>query len=806
MMASDRSTLWRCTITALTAVAVCPTFALECRGGDANAATETPATASVAQFNPDAPDAAAEIERLLAAMTLAEKIGQMCQVWPETGELTPAILESLRQGEIGSLINCTSPEMIAEAQQVVRDESRLGIPLLVGRDVVHGYRTIFPIPLAQAASWNHELIERSAAVAANEAQSHGINWTFAPMVDVGRDPRWGRVAETLGEDPYLSGELAAAMVRGFQQEREGTLTGLLACAKHFAAYGLSEGGRDYNRASLSMGDLHNVHLPSFRASLNAGCRTLMTTFSEVNGVPGTAHAYLLKNVLNDDWQFSGLVVSDWNSVIEMVAHGYSADEAEAARHAVSAGVHMEMVSSTFHEHLARLVDQGAVDESAIDDAVRRILRLKLQLAASAQRRERATATGSKPDSQLLRPRALELTRQAARESMVLLKNRDATLPLQLDSVRKVAVIGPLADAPLSQLGCWAVDGRAEDSITPLDALREALRDRAEVVYARGAANSYSESTQDIAAAVQAVAAADVTLLFVGEDAVLSGEARSRSTLSLPGIQSELVKQVAAAGKSLVVVVLAGRPLAIGAECELADAVLYAWHPGTMGGPAIAELLLGVASPCGKLPVTFPKDVGQVPLYYAHSNTGRPSPAAFKPLTVSQGKDLPIELQYRSHYVDGDPFPLFPFGYGLSYATFAYDGFELSVPSITLRQTLAVRARITNTGARAGVEVVQLYVRDLAASLVRPVRELKAFRRIYLRPGESKAVEFAIDAEDLRFFNNDGESVLEPGRFAVWIGGDSTATLGGEFDLTGGPSPRPTPAAVAHTAQQSESSE
>lgn len=806
MKASDRSTLWRCAVASLAAVAVCSTWARECRGEDANVAAEASATARVERFNPAAHDAKAESERLLAAMTLAEKIGQMCQVWPETGELTPAILESLRQGEIGSLINCTSPEMIAAAQQVVLEESRLGIPLLVGRDVVHGYRTIFPIPLAQAASWNPDLIECSAVVAANEAQSHGINWTFAPMVDIGRDPRWGRIAETLGEDPYLSGELAAAMVRGFQQEHDGALNGVLACAKHFAAYGLSEGGRDYNRASLSTADLHNVHLPSFRRSLDAGCRTLMTTFSEVNGVPGTAHAYLLQKVLNDDWEFSGLVVSDWNSVIEMVTHGYSADEADAACNAVNAGVHMEMVSPTFHEHLARLVEQGAVDESAIDDAVRRILRLKLELAAGAQQRERSAATPTRLDSQLLRPRALELARRAARESMVLLKNENSTLPLQLDSVRQVAVIGPLADAPLSQLGCWAVDGRAEDAITPLDALRESLGDRAEVVYARGAANSYSEATQDIAAAIRASAAADVTLLFVGEDAVLSGEARSRSTLSLPGVQRELVKQVAATGKPLVIVVLAGRPLAIGAECDLADAVLYAWHPGTMGGPAIADLLLGVASPCGKLPVTFPKNVGQIPIYYAHSNTGRPSPAAFKPLTASQGKDLPIEFQYRSHYVDGDAFPLFPFGYGLSYSTFAYDGFELGATSITPRQTLAVRARVANIGSRAGVEVVQLYVRDLAASLVRPVRELKAFRRIYLRPGESQAVEFALDADDLRFINNNGESVLEPGRFAVWIGGDSTATLGGEFELSGAPSPRQTPPAVARAAKRDEASE
>lgn len=775
----------------------------------AASAALSPASAEVARFNPAAADRDAEIERLLTVMTLDEKIGQMCQVWPETGELTPAIQESLRNGEIGSLINCSTPELIVEAQRLVREESRLGIPLLVGRDVVHGYRTVFPIPLGQAASWNPAMIERAAAVAAEEARSHGINWTFAPMVDVGRDPRWGRVAETLGEDPRLSGELAAAMVRGFQQERDGRLHGLIACAKHFAAYGLSEGGRDYNRASLSIADLHNTHLPPFRASLDAGCRTVMTTFSEVNGVPGTAHAYLLQQVLRDGWQFPGVVVSDWNSVIEMVAHGYSADESEAARKAASAGVHMEMVSPTFHKHLAGLVGQGAVQQTAIDDAVRRLLRLKLELAAESIAATKlapvAPATAGST-SELLRPRSLELARRAARESIVLLKNDDATLPLQRERLQKVAVIGPLADAPLSQLGCWAVDGRAGDAITPLAALREALGEFVEVAYVRGTPTSYSNDAAEIEGARQAAADADVVLLFVGEDAVLSGEARSRATLELPGVQPELVKAIAAAGKPVVMVVLAGRPLAIGAECDAVDAVLYAWHPGTMGGPAIADLLFGAATPSGKLPVTFPKNVGQAPLYYSHTNTGRPSPADFRPLSQTQGNDLSPAFQYSSHYVDGDPFPLFPFGYGLSYTSFSYDGFELGAASIGLQQTLAVRARITNTGARAGAEVAQLYVRDVAATLVRPVRELKAFRRVYLRPGESLPVEFALDADDLRYFNNEGQSVLEPGKFAVWVGGDSTATLGGEFELTDEAASEPSTPAVVRVPKQGESTE
>ena len=780
-----------------------------CADESAASLASSPAIAEVPRFNPAAADRDAEIERLLALMTLDEKIGQMCQVWPETGELTPAIQDSLRNGEIGSLINCSTPELIVEAQRLVREESRLGIPLLVGRDVVHGYRTVFPIPLGQAASWNPAMIERAAEVASAEARSHGINWTFAPMVDVGRDPRWGRVAETLGEDPRLSGELAAAMVRGFQQERDGRLHGLIACAKHFAAYGLSEGGRDYNRASLSIADLHNTHLPPFRASLDAGCRTVMTTFSEVNGVPGTAHAYLLQKVLRDGWQFTGVVVSDWNSVIEMVAHGYSADESEAARQAASGGVHMEMVSPTFHKHLAGLVRQGAVEQATIDDAVRRLLRLKLELVAestAAMKLAPVAPASAGSTSELLRPLSLELARRAARESIVLLKNDDATLPLQRERLQKVAVIGPLADAPLSQLGCWAVDGRAGDAITPLAALRESLGEFVEVAYVRGTPTSYSNDAAEIEAARHAAADADMTLLFVGEDAVLSGEARSRATLELPGVQPELVKAVAAAGKPIVMVVLAGRPLAIGAECDAVDAVLYAWHPGTMGGPAIADLLLGAAAPSGKLPVTFPKNVGQAPLYYSHTNTGRPSPADFRPLSQTQGADLAPAFQYSSHYIDGDPFPLFPFGYGLSYTTFSYDGFELGAASIGPRQTLAVRARITNTGARAGAEVAQLYVRDIAATLVRPVRELKAFRRVYLRPGESQPVEFALDADDLRYFNNEGQSVLEAGKFAVWIGSDSTATLGGEFQLTDEAASVPSTPPVVRLPKQGESTE
>jgi len=732
------------------------------------------AASSSARFEAGPHDMDVAIERLLSEMTLAEKIGQMCQVAPEGKELTPALGEALRAGEIGSIINAPDRQFAAEAQRIAREESRLGIPLLIGRDVIHGYRAIFPIPLGQAASWDPELVERAANAAAGEARSQGINWTFAPMVDICRDGRWGRIAETLGEDPLLAGQLAAAMVRGFQQEEEGRLQGVVACAKHFAAYGLSEGGRDYNRVSVSGADLHNVYLPPFRAAIDAGCRTLMTTFSEVNGVPGTAHEYLLRDVLRRRWKFPGFVVSDWNSVLEMIAHGYSADAVQAAQQAVHAGVDMEMASITFRTNLAALVEKGAISQAAIDDAVRRILRVKLQLLPLSESAASRNA--------LMRPRSLEVARRLARESLVLLKNEGDVLPLKIDSIQRIAVVGALADDPKSQLGCWAPDGDAEDTVTPLEALRDALGESVEVLHACGASADFSTDASGLADAQQVAAQADMVLAFVGEDALLSGEARSRANLDLPGVQRELLKAVAESGKPIVMVVLAGRPLTIGAECDLADAVLYAWHPGTMGGPAIADVLLGVASPSGKLPATFLKTVGQTPLYYGHSNTGRPSPDDYRPLVQTDEKDLPEEMQYRSHYLDSDPLPLFPFGFGLSYTTFGYDGLELSTAVVKPRQTLGVRVRLTNMGQRAGTEVVQLYVRDVVARLVRPVRELKAFRRVHLRAGESKVVEFALDADDLAYFDAKGERVLKPGRFALWVGGDSTAELGAEFEL------------------------
>jgi beta-glucosidase len=751
------------------------------------ASTQAPSNAPIekssVRFNQNAKDIDVAVEQFLSAMTLAEKVGQMSQVQPAVGQaVNDELREALKAGQLGSLINVPNRHFAAEAQRIAREESRLGIPLLVGRDVIHGYRTMLPIPLGQAASWDPELVGRAAKTAADEAREQGINWTFAPMVDISRDPRWGRVAETLGEDSALNAALAAAMIRGFQQEKDGRINGLVACAKHFAGYGFSEGGRDYNRVSASRIDLHNVCLPPFHAAVEAGCRTLMTTFSDVNGVPGTAHKYLLRDVLKGQWQFGGFVISDWNSVIEMVDHGFSADTQAAAEQSVNAGLDMEMASSSFRDHLAKLVERGDVPQEAIDDAVRRILRVKFQLANADPA---AVAHDAAPT-----PRSLELARRLARESLVLLKNDDGALPLKPESLKRVAVIGALADAPLDQLGCWNVDGAPKEAITPLEALREALGDSVDVAYARGAAANFSTDESGIAGACEISASADAVLLFVGEAALLSGEAHCRTDLSLPGAQRQLVRELSKTGKPLITIVMAGRPLTIGEECDAADAVLYAWHPGTMGGPAIADVLLGIAAPSGKLPITLPKTVGQIPLYYAHSNTGRPSPGGYEPLATTHAADLAEPFKYKSHYLDDDALPLFPFGYGLSYTTFSYDDLELGAPSLAPGQTQAVRAKVTNTGNRSGTEVVQLYIRDLVSSIVRPVKELKAFRRVHLRPGESKIVEFALTADQLAYLDADGRKQLEPGRFSIWVGGGSNASLHKEFELTGSNQPRP----------------
>lgn len=725
-------------------------------------------------------------QALLGEMTLSEKIGQLWQLNGIAGEPTgnadhlvagSKLYDLIRQGQVGSIINEINIPTVNALQRVAVNESRLGVPLVFGRDVIHGYRTVFPIPLGQAASWNPDLVEAAAAVAAREARSRGVQWNFAPMVDIARDPRWGRIAESLGEDPYLASALSAAMVRGFQGDDLAAPDRIAACAKHFAGYGATEGGRDYNTTVISPALLHNVYLPSFHAAVDAGAATLMTAFNEINGVPCSANRYLLHEVLRQQWGFRGFVVSDWDAIEEMIAHGYAADAKAAALAAASAGLNMEMVSPSYHDYLAELVAEGALPESQIDKLALEVLRVKFRLGLF----EHPYVDTSRP-SPLLADEHLQLAQQLARESVVLLKNDNGVLPLNLGKLKKLAVIGPLADAKRDQLGTWTPDGKEADSRTPLAAIRESAGDTVEVLYVPAIDGDLKFTASGLADAVAAAKQADAVLLFVGEPASISGEARSRAILDLPGKQNELVDAIAAVGKPVVMIVMAGRPLTIGAQIEQVDAVLYSFHAGTMAGPAIADLVTGVESPSGKLPVTFPKTVGQVPLYYNHKNTGRP-PREYDFANDRRVDDeIDTNLGYNSNYIDVEPYPLFPFGYGLSYTSFKYGQVELSTTKLRAGQTLAVRVPVTNSGRVAATEVVQLYVRDLVGSITRPVRELKGFRRVSLKPGETSVVEFALASDDLAFFNNDAQRVLEPGEFEIYVGGSSLAPLAGRFDV------------------------
>ncbi len=726
------------------------------------------------------------VDALVGEMTLAEKVGQLTQLngigSPPTGTAdnlvaSSAIYERLRQGQLGSILNEINTPTINALQRVAVKESRLGIPLVIGRDVIHGYRTIFPIPLGQAASWNPELVEAAAAVAASEARPVGIHWTFAPMVDIARDPRWGRIAEGLGEDPHLASQLSAAMVRGFQGDDLAAPDRIAACAKHFVGYGAAEGGRDYNTTVISPSLMRNVYLPSFHAAVDAGAATLMTAFNDVNGVPSSANRHLLHDVLRKEWGFDGFVVSDWESIREMIPHGYAADGMDAARLSVDAGVNMDMASPVYHDYLAALVEAGTVPESVVDELVREILRVKFRLGLF----EKPFVDESKQPP-LLTDENLEVARQLAMQSMVLLKNDKRVLPFDSSKLKTLAVIGPLADAKHAQMGTWVPDGREEDSRTPLAAIREKVGDKVEVLYVPGLKDDLDRSTEGFAAAVAAARKADVVLLIVGERAHLSGEASSRAIIDLPGAQNELVAAVAATGKPVVLIIQAGRPLTIGKQVAQVEAVLYAWHAGTMAGPAMVDLLWGDESPSGKLPVTFPKSVGQIPLYYNHVNTGRP-PRPYDFARDNQVDDeIDSELGYNSNYLDVSPYPFYPFGYGLSYTTFEYGPAELSTKKLRAGQTLAVRAPVKNTGEVAADEVVQLYVRDVVGSLTRPVRELKQFRRVHLKPGEEQVVEFALPADALAFYNNEEQRLLEPGKFEIYVGGSSLAPLAGEFEV------------------------
>lgn len=711
-------------------------------------------------------DAATEqkIEALLSKMTLEEKIGQMNQI-TSYGNIED-MSGLIKNGEIGSILNEVDPVRVNALQRVAMEESRLGIPLLMARDVIHGFKTIFPIPLGQAASFDPQVAEDGARIAAVEASSVGIRWTFAPMIDVSRDPRWGRIAESCGEDTYLSSVMGAAMVKGFQGDSLNNPTSIAACAKHFVGYGASEGGRDYNSTFISERSLRNVYLPPFEAAAKAGAATFMTSFNDNDGVPSTGNKFILRDVLRDEWGFDGLVVTDWNSSREMIAHGFAADDKDAAALSVNAGVDMEMVSYTFVKYLPEQIKAGMVKEATIDNAVRNILRVKFRLGLFDN-----PYVDEKKPSVMYNESHLAAAKRAAEESAILLKNDGEVLPLK-SGVRTVAVVGPLADAPHDQLGTWIFDGEKAHTQTPLAAIRAMYGDKVQVVYEQGLAYSRDKNTAGISKAVSAAQRADVVIAFVGEESILSGEAHCLADLNLQGAQSELIAALAKTGKPLVTVVMAGRQLTIGREAEASDAVLYSFHPGTMGGPAIADLLFGKAVPSGKTPVTFLKTVGQVPLYYAHNNSGRPASPHFKPLD-----EVPVEASQTSEgssssYMDVGVEPLYPFGYGLSYTTFKYGNPQLSAKELSKKDVLTVTFDLENTGKYEGTEVVQLYVQDKVASVTRPVKELKRFTRVTLKPGEKKTVSFELPISELAFWNIDMVKTVEPGDFALWVAPDS----------------------------------
>src|SRR5256886_242889 len=693
-----------------------------------------------------------EINALLARMTLEEKLGQLQQLDGEAnGNFRPEHRDLARKGLLGSTLNVRGAQKTNELQRIAVEESRLKIPLLYGFDVIHGYRTILPVPLAEASSWDPAVAERSASIAAAEARSAGVHWTFAPMVDIARDARWGRIVEGSGEDPYLGGSFARARVRGFQGRDYGAPDKVLACAKHWVAYGAAEAGRDYNTTDMSERTLREIYLPPFKAAVDSGVGTLMSAFNDLNGVPASANPFTLTQVLRGGWKFDGFVVSDYPAVQELIHHGLAANEKEAARLALNAGVDMEMVSRNFNQHGPDLLRNGQLSPATIDEAVRRILRIKFRLGLF----EHPYVDETRERSVILSPANVAAARELATRSMVLLKNERDTLPLSRGT-KSIALIGPLADDQQDLLGPWSGDGHATDVVTLLTGIKAKVSPATKINYAKGC-DINSDSTEGFDEAVRVARESNVVIVAVGESAGMSGEASSRSLLDLPGRQLDLVKALHATGKPVVVVLMNGRPLTINWIAENTPAILETWFAGTQAGNAIADVLFGDVNPGGKLPVTFPRSVGQEPLYYNHMNTGRPPNANEK---------------YNSKYLDLSWTPLYPFGYGLSYTQFRLSNLHLSATRIRPEGQLTVSVEIENTGKRLGDEVVQLYIGDIAASVTRPVKELKGFERITLRPGERRSIKFTLTREHLGFYNREMRFIVEPGEFKVMVGTSS----------------------------------
>lgn len=750
-----------------------------CTPSDKNQKT---VTAPMTQSNTDDKDIESKIDKLIKEMTLEEKVGQLIQYngsWDVTGPApadgdNKAKYDHLKNGRVGSMLNVVSAKATREAQELAM-QSRLKIPLIFGYDVIHGYQTMFPVPLGESASWDMAAIKQSATIAAKESTAAGIHWTFAPMVDICRDARWGRIMEGGGEDPFLGSKIATARVKGFQGDDLSDENTIAACAKHFAAYGFAEGGRDYNTVDISERTLREVVFPPFQACVDAGVATFMNAFNEIGGVPATGSKFLQRDILKGDWAFDGFIVSDWGSIAEMINHGNAKDKKDAAKIAMNAGSDMDMEGYCYIDELEGLVEAGEVDLSKIEDAVRRVLRIKFRLGLFDDPFKYCDE--AKEKEVIGAAEHLKAARDVARKSIVLLKNNNNLLPLKKEG-QTIAVIGPLAADKDAPLGSWRAHAVENSAVSVLEGIQNVVGKGDNVRYAEGAKlsigkrNFLNEVTINMtdksgfAAAAAAAKAADVVVLAIGEDAWQSGEGRSQVDVGLAGVQQELLEKIVAANKNTVVVLMNGRPLALPWMAENAPAIVETWQLGSEAGNAIADVLFGDYNPSGKLPVSFPRHGGQAPLYYNYKTTGRP---ATEPGMV-----------FWSHYTDEKNDALFPFGYGLSYTTFAYSDLKVSASDMTAPITIS--ATVKNTGKVAGKETAQLYIRDLVGSVTRPVRELKGFEQVMLQPGETKTVTFSLTAKDLAFWTLEEKWAAEAGDFEVYVGGSSKANLKGKFSL------------------------
>ena len=721
-------------------------------------------------FNNSESDIYNKVDSLMSLMTLKEKIGQTIMYsgdWVTTGPIVSSNnIKLLKDGNLGAMLNVYSAKKTKELQKIAVEETRLGIPLLFGYDIIHGFKTIFPINLGHAASWDMKDIQKSARIAADEASSAGLHWTFAPMLDIGRDPRWGRISEGAGEDVFLTNEIAKANVKGFQGDDLSKNNTILACAKHFVGYGAAQGGRDYHTVNMGQDELRNVYLPPFKAAVDAGVQTLMTAFNELNGVPATGNKFIFRDILRDEWGFKGFVVTDYTAINELVQHGFAENEKRATEIAIKAGVDMDMMSGANRFYLETLVNEGKVDADLVNDSCRRILFIKFKLGLfddpyryCDENREKEVTYKSE---------YLESSRKSAAISSVLLKNDDNSLPLTKNQT--IALIGPLVKDKENIIGNWAAAGdRNGKAISIYDGIKTYLGD-AKILYAKGC-NIKNDDKSGFQEAISLSRKADKIVLVMGEDYHMSGEAASRTNIKIPGIQTELIKALKkeVPDKKIILILMNGRPLDLSEEDSLVDSILEIWFPGTIGGFGIADVLFGVYNPSGKLPITFPRNIGQVPIYYNVKNTGRPIPL-----------ENPNE-DYKSNYIDSPNTPLYPFGHGLSYTTFEYSDISLSSNIIGESDILSISVNITNSGNYDGHEIVQLYIHDKVGSITRPVKELKGFSKIFIKKGENKTVNFQLTCKDFKFFNGK-DFIFEPGEFEVAIAGSSDFSFMHSFEL------------------------